>query len=524
MNHNSGTKTKPVSYKPHSQEHCKPCPTPPHRNCIILFTPLQADIFEGLLDDLIASIQSIYIPPAGPLPNVLKVLQNLFKVMRLSLRDQAGLFAATELNITAYEQSEGWSDALIAATGQTLTELYAFSLLACVSAPVKDGWVIRIRLAETNLAGITNIVPPATPGTLVVLDGGNTTTSLSLNKLTGLPAQGAIPIINFTSEGIPVTTNSLGQNVSIVLANNLGEDNFAFSVPQSSTITSITASFSPLPTTISGATITVQVQLCRALPDISLYQPFVAIPGTVASLSPGLFGSITENFSCQINQTGLSIPVDAEDRLVLVFTISSSEPNPVPDVLLGTLEGTITFVPTQGVAIGQIVPFASRLTVDLSGNATAEALTLGVVGFGNSNTQINSNPGTLSPVNASGFMAFTVPIQQGGTLTSLAAYFSLTSGSILPESPATVVAVYRFTNTSSQAAVLSFDAITNLSILPPGTYTETSPASHGTLTGLNVPVNAGDRLLIVFSMNFTFIAGAITGWGSGGAFIELNSD
>ncbi|SDS15820.1 hypothetical protein SAMN05444162_0859 [Paenibacillaceae bacterium GAS479] len=524
MNHISGTKTKPVSYKPHSHEHCKPCPKPPQRNCLIPFTPLQADIFEGLLDDLIASIQSIYIPPAGPLPDVLKILQNLFKDMRLTLRDQAALFAATELNITAYEQSEGWSDALIAATSQTLTELYAFSLLACVSSPVKDGWVIRIRSAETNLAGISNFVPPATPGTLLVLDGGEIPASLSLNGLTGLPAQGAIPIINFTSESIPVTSDSTGQTVSIVLANNFGGNNLAFSVPESSTITTITASFSPEPTTVSGATITVQVQLCRALPDVSLYQPLVAIPGTVASLHPVLFGTISESFTCQVSQTGLNIPANAEDRLVLVFTISSSQPNPVPNTIIGTLEGAITFVPSEGVAIGQIVPFASRLTVDLSGNATANAITLGVVGFGNSNTQFNSNPATLSPVDASGFNTFTVPIQENGTLTSIAAYFSLTSGSKLPESPATVVAVYRFTNTNNEATVLSFDAIMNLTVFPPGTYTESSPGVHGILTGLNVPVNAGDRLLIVFSMNFTFVAGAATGWGSGGAFIELNSD
>ncbi|MCM3749888.1 hypothetical protein M3223_21370 [Paenibacillus pasadenensis] len=524
MNHNSGTKTKPDSYKPHSPDHCKPCPKPPQRNCIIPFTPLQADIFETLLDNLIASIQSVYIPPAGPLPNVLKVLQNLFKDMRLTLRDKAGLFAATELNITAYEQSEDWSAALIAATGQTLTELYAFSLLACVSSPVKDGWVSRIRLAETNLAGITNLVPPAIPGTLLVLDGGKTTTSLSVNSLTGLPSQGAIPITNSTSESIPVTTNSLGQNVSIVLADNFGGNNLAFSMPQSTTVTSITASFFPQPTTILAGTITVQVQLCRALPDFSLYQPLVAIPGTVFSLLPILTGVVPRDFSCQITQSGLNIPVNAEDRLALVFTITASQANPDLDTLFGTIEGTITFAPAEEEAPGQIVPFASRQTVDLTGDAAAAALTLGVVGFGNSNTQINSNTGTLSPVDASGFMAFTDPIQQSGTLTTLAAYFSLTSGSTLPESPSTLVAVYRFTDTNNEAAVLSFDAITNLSFLPPGTYTETSPASHGTITGLNIPVNAGDRLLIVFSMNFVFVGGAATGWGSGGAFIELNSD
>ncbi|MCM3749891.1 hypothetical protein M3223_21385 [Paenibacillus pasadenensis] len=164
------------------------------KSCVIPFTSLQEEIFSSLLNDLVVSIQPSFIPPNGPLPNVFKVLQNLFKSMRLGLRDQAGLFAATELLITAYEQSDGWSPALIAATQSALTELYAFSLLACVSSSVKDGWVESIRLAETNLADISGFVPPVISEIEISFDGGGIVTALSFSPTTSLPTEGAIPI------------------------------------------------------------------------------------------------------------------------------------------------------------------------------------------------------------------------------------------------------------------------------------------------------------------------------------------
>ncbi|MCM3749892.1 hypothetical protein M3223_21390 [Paenibacillus pasadenensis] len=518
-------KVKLHSYKPHTDECCKPCPKPPKKNCIFTFTPDQADLFEDLLDDLIASIQSSYIPPAGPLPNVLKVLQNLFKTMRLSLRDKAALFAATELNITAYEQSDEWSDALIAATGQTLTELYAFSLLACVSSDVKDGWVSRIRLAETNLAGISGSVPPAISGTVINLDGGNVPTSLSLNTSTGFPANGAIAVTNFTSIGIPVSSSNSGQSVSIELANNFGGNNFAFSMPRQGTLTAITASFFPTNTTISGGSIRIQAQLCRALPNSPLYTPLIAIPETVAALSPTLSGS-TSGITCGVSLQNLSVALNPEDRLVLVFTISSSNPNVSPSTLTGTIGGTLTILPVNAppTSVGPIIPLACKNSVSLDFSPSGFGTSAGIVGFGFSENQQFTSFGASIDVSPQ-LAAFTSPLAGSGTLTAFAAYFSIDiSQTSALEQPITVYAQpYKYTAANQISPIP--DTLLHVGDFLETKITQTTPPVHAIKTGLNITVNQGDRIVLVFTVLSagTPAGGVVRGWASGGVSIGPGS-
>ncbi|OXM17211.1 hypothetical protein [Paenibacillus herberti] len=514
------------SYKPHSLDHCKPCPKPPRKNCLIIFTPAQADLFEGLLDGLITSISNSFIPPAGPLPSVLKVLQNLFKEMRLSLRDQAALFAATELNITAYEQSDDWSDALIAATSQTLTELYALSLLACVSSEVKDGWVIRIRMAETNLAGVSGAVPPAISGTVLMFDGGNVPASVSLSTSNGLPATGAIAITNFTSGSIPVTTTSSGQVVSIELANNVGGNNFAFSMPRQGTIVTFSAGFIPANTTISGGSITIQVQLCRALPGSPLYTPLVAIPGTVASLAPTLSGS-TAGISCAVSMQNLNIPLSAEDRLVLVFTISSSNPKVTPATLSGTFGGNITIQPVNAppTSVGPIIPIASNRAVNLDFSPSGFGTSAGIIGFGFSESEDFVSFG--APIDVTPQLAnFTTPLAGAGIITAFAAYFSIdVSQTSVLQQPITVYAeIYKYSTTTSQVSPLSATLLHVGDFLETN-ITQTTPPVHGLKTGLNIAVNQGDHLVLVFTVLSagTPAGGLVRGWASGGISIGPSS-
>ncbi|SDS15491.1 BclB C-terminal domain-containing protein [Paenibacillaceae bacterium GAS479] len=526
MNEEFDQKAKLHSYKPHTEDHCRPCPKPPKKNCLIIFTPDQADLFQDLLDGLIASIQISFIPPMGPLPSVLRVLQNLFKEMRLSLREQAALFAATELNITAYEQSDRWSDALIAATSQTLTELYAFSLLACVSSDVKDGWVIRIRMAETNLAGVSGAVPPAISGTVLTFDGGNVETSLSLSTTTGLPINGAIPIINFTSGSIPVTTTNAGQVVSIELANNVGGNNFAFSMPRQGTLTTLSVSFFPENTTISGGSITVQVQLCRALPGSPLYTPLVAIPGTVASLVPALSGS-TKFIGCAVSLDNLNIALSPEDRLALVFTISSSNPKVTPSTLSGTLAGFITIEPVNAppTSAGPIIPIASNHAVNLEFGSNGNALSAGIIGYGFSENQDFVSFG--APISVSSQLVnFTSPLNANGTITEFAAYFSInvTNTSALAQ-PITVDAeIYKYSPATNQVSPLP-DTFLHVGDFLETTITQTTPPVHSVKTGLNIAVSSGDRFVLVFTVLSAgpVPSGLVSGWASGGISIGLSS-
>ncbi|SDS15377.1 hypothetical protein SAMN05444162_0851 [Paenibacillaceae bacterium GAS479] len=511
------------SFKPHTEECCKPCPKPPPRNCLILFTPLQADIFEGLLDDLIASIQPVFIPPSGPLPDVFKELQNLFKSMRLSLLDQAALFAATELPITAYEQSEGWSTALIAATQTALTELYAFSLLACVSSSVKDGWVIRIRLAETNLAGIESLVPPVTSGSIISFDSGSNLISLSFNGTTGLPTTGVILGDDFVSQSIPVTSDSSGTSVSIALATASSSTNYAFSMPKSGTLNAMSAGFLPNDLTISEGSVTIQAQLCRALSSVSPYTPFVAIPGAVVQMLPALSGDVS-GISCAGSLTGLDIPINAEDRLVLVYTASAvGHAGTSPTTILGT--GGASF--TVGIAgtpatNAPILRFASVSTIEINFGNSGLPTSAGAVAFGFSETV----PAALAQsfaVNPT-FNEFTTTVPGGGTITAVAAYFGVESNQIISDANTVDIQafLYRY-SADNLTATLFGNTIIRLTPLPEGTYTESSPGAHGIVDGLSIEFGEDDRILLVFT---GFVSGSgttrITGWASGGIFVIPN--
>ncbi|OXM17213.1 hypothetical protein [Paenibacillus herberti] len=497
------------------------------KNGIIPFTPLQEQIFSGLLSDLIASIQPGFIPPAGPLPNVFKILQNLFKSMRLGLRDQADLFAATELPITAYEQSDGWTPALIAATQTALTELYAFSLLGCVSSPVKDGWVSQIRTAETNLAGISGAVPPVISGTVISLDGGKVETALSFSLTTALPTEGAIPVTDFTSKSIPVTTNDIGQNVSIVLADQFGGNNFAFSMPRSGTLTAITASFSPNDLTITGTFIVALAQLCRALPDASPYGPFTAIPGTLVQLSPGLTGDIS-GITFQGSLNSLNIPLNPEDRLVLVFTlVASIDSNPNVTTIQGTLGGTIAIEPVNAPpsSVGPIIPIASNQPVNLDFSSEGFGTSAGIVGFGFSENQDFFSFGL--PINVSSQLAnFTSPLAGDGIITAFAAYFGIdVSQTSSLEQPITVLAeIYKYSPSTNEVSPMP-DTLLHVGDFLQTTITEATPGVHGLKTGLNISVNEGDRLVLVFTVLSagTVSGGLVQGWASGGISIGPSS-
>ncbi|OXM17210.1 hypothetical protein [Paenibacillus herberti] len=521
MNDSRSAKVELRSFRPHCEDHCKPCPNPPPRNCLIRFTPLQADIFEELLDDLIDSIQFVFTPPSGPLPDVFKELQNLFKSMRLSLRDQADLFAATELPITAYEQSEGWTTALIAATQTALTELYALSLLACVSSSVKDGWVIRIRMAETNLAGIENTVPPVISGTTLVFNGGSNLISLSFNPTTGFATTGVVVGQGFVSQSIPVTTDGSSSTVSIALASGSEGTNYAFSMPQSGTLNAITASFTPIPTMVAGEQIIIQAQLCRALPTTSLYTPFVTIPGAVLLLIPSLSGSVS-GITCTGSLNGLNISLNAEDRLVVVFTLIGNV-GTTPTFILGTGSASFTVaLDSSPASNAPILPFASVSTVDLSFNETGLPISGGAVAFGFSQTESVTLPQSFA-VNPL-FNQFTATVPGGGKITSVAAYFGVKSGQVIPANSTVNVQalLYRYTNENLTATAFG-NVLVRLTALTEGTYTANSPGAHGIVSGLNIEIGEDDHILLVFfALSNTVIANSITGWASGGISVIPN--
>ncbi|MCM3749890.1 hypothetical protein M3223_21380 [Paenibacillus pasadenensis] len=485
--------------------------------CIVPFTSTQETIFDGLLNNLAVSIQSSFIPPSGPLPSVLKVLQNLINSMSLSLRGKADLLAVTELNITAYEQSERWSAALIAATQQLLTELYAFSLLACVPSGVKDDWVIAIRLAEVNLAGISGAVPPAITGTVLTFTSSSIgPMDLSLNGRSGLPTGGVIVGYGFESRNISVTTDGTPANISMVLADNLGGNNYAFSMPRVGTLGSMTASFTlTSPAIFISSPITIQAQLCRSGPDASPYSPFTTIPGAVVQLIPAISGN-SSGLTCQGSLDGLDLPLNPGDRLVVVFT-ASSPPNSLsnPQDIMGTGSASITIGGMNGTPPSNetIIPFASFSPVnlvyssdDIFGNGA------GVVGYGFSDSQPYLPAISLSLNSV--FDEFTTVLPSGGTITSVSAYFGVQSGQTLTSPVSIRVVMYRFTAATNSATSILRTSV-QLPALQPGTYTNQSTGVYGVVDGLSITLFPGERLVLVFIAT----GGSVTGWASGGVSV-----
>ncbi|MZQ87245.1 hypothetical protein GQF01_34530 [Paenibacillus sp. 5J-6] len=98
--------------------------------------------------------------------------------------------------------------------------------------------------------------------------------------------------------------------------------NLAFSMPRAGTITSIAAYFSTTAALLlTGTTVTITAQLfSSATPSNN----FTAIPGAVVTLAPALTGLLPIGTISNGITTGLTIPVTAQTRLLLVFSCTAA--------------------------------------------------------------------------------------------------------------------------------------------------------------------------------------------------------
>jgi BclB C-terminal domain-containing protein len=98
--------------------------------------------------------------------------------------------------------------------------------------------------------------------------------------------------------------------------------NFAFSMPRSGTIKSMSAYFSTTAAlSLIGSTVTITAQLYSSTtPDNS----FTAVPGASVTLAPSLSGIISIGATSNGITTGLNIPVTAQTRFLLVFSSSAA--------------------------------------------------------------------------------------------------------------------------------------------------------------------------------------------------------
>jgi len=97
--------------------------------------------------------------------------------------------------------------------------------------------------------------------------------------------------------------------------------NMSFSMPRDGVITDITAYFSNVVAlTLIGGTVTVTAQLYASTTPDNTFSP---IAGTAVALAPTYSGTVAIGEVAFGSLTGLNIPVTAETRLLLVFSVTS---------------------------------------------------------------------------------------------------------------------------------------------------------------------------------------------------------
>ena len=98
--------------------------------------------------------------------------------------------------------------------------------------------------------------------------------------------------------------------------------NFAYSVPRAGTITDIAAYFSVTTAlALVGSTITITAQLYSSTTPDNTFSP---IAGTAVTLAPALIGAVAIGAVSNAILTGLSIPVTAQTRLLMVFSTTAT--------------------------------------------------------------------------------------------------------------------------------------------------------------------------------------------------------
>ena len=97
---------------------------------------------------------------------------------------------------------------------------------------------------------------------------------------------------------------------------------FAFSMPRNGTISSLSAFVSTASAVnLVGTTVTITAQLYSSTTPNNI---FFSIPGATAVLAPGLTGFVAAGTTLNVALSGLSIPVTAQTRLLLVVSSSAA--------------------------------------------------------------------------------------------------------------------------------------------------------------------------------------------------------
>jgi len=130
----------------------------------------------------------------------------------------------------------------------------------------------------------------------------------------GLPA-----VVSFGNS--TVLPDVLGATIDLTGAAGL-MSNMSFSMPRDGVITDITAYFSTvLALTLIGGDATITAQLYASSTPDNIFAP---VAGTAVALAPTFSGVVAIGDVAFGTLTGLNIPVTAETRLLLVFSVTTT--------------------------------------------------------------------------------------------------------------------------------------------------------------------------------------------------------
>ena len=178
--------------------------------------------------------------------------------------------------------------------------------------------------------------------------------------------------------------------------------------------------------------------------------------------------------------------------------------------------------PTGVAGTGAIIPFASGTPVALTTIVGGLAGLPAFVGFGSSAQGLTLLGTTIDITNASGTLSnFAFQVPRAGIITSFSAFFSTTVAlSLIGSTVAVRAQIYQSAtpnNVFSPIAGTLINLTPSLSgVISIGTLL------NGSLTGLNIPVTAQTRLMLVFSATASglTLVNTVAGYASAGLSIN----
>ncbi|OEH86842.1 hypothetical protein BHU72_00825 [Desulfuribacillus stibiiarsenatis] len=139
-------------------------------------------------------------------------------------------------------------------------------------------------------------------------------------------ASGPITTLTTVLGGLAGTQSLVGFGANTVallvggIIDTTGLESFSFSMPRDGEITSIAAYFSVgAELSLIGSEVSITAQLYSSTTPDNNFSP---IPGTIVNLTPSLTGIVNIGTNVSGITTGLSIPVTAETRIMMVFSVA----------------------------------------------------------------------------------------------------------------------------------------------------------------------------------------------------------